>query len=75
MVHIGIDSVKLNGKGIQVYVSKGQKVELGDKLAKFDKEKFVAEGIDPTVVTLLLNAYDYMNVDVDSGHSIIAHVG
>lgn len=75
MVHIGIDSVKLNGKGIQVYVSKGQKVELGDKLAKFDKEKFVAEGIDPTVVTLLLNAYDYANVDVDSGHSIIAHVG
>lgn len=75
MVHIGIDSVKLNGKGIRVYVSKGQKVELGEKLAKFDMDEFLAEGVDPTVVTLLLNAYDYTEVNLDNGHSIVAHVG
>lgn len=62
MVHIGIDSVKLNGKGIRVFCSTGQHVSQGDEIAKYDKMLFDKEGIDDTVVVVLLNADEYVGV-------------
>lgn len=39
MLHIGIDTVKLNGEGFEVFVKKGDKVQKGDKLIQFDLEE------------------------------------
>lgn len=75
MVHIGIDSVKLGGKGISVRVSTGQRVSVGDELASFDAALFAAEGIDPTVVTVLLNADDYASVASEAARPLVARVG
>ena len=36
LLHIGVDTVKLNGEGFQVFVSDGQKIAKGDKLMEFD---------------------------------------
>lgn len=36
LLHIGVDTVKLDGKGFEVFVSDGQKVKKGDKLMEFD---------------------------------------
>ncbi len=38
LLHIGIDTVKLNGKGFHVFVRNGQKVKKGDKLMEIDLE-------------------------------------
>ncbi len=38
LLHIGVDTVKLEGRGFQVFVSDGQKVKKGDKLMEFDLE-------------------------------------
>ena len=59
MVHIGIDSVKLGGNGINIFVSTGQKISSGAEIAKFDKMLFDKEGIDDTVVVVLLNSDEY----------------
>ena len=75
MVHIGIDSVKLGGKGISVRVSTGQRVSAGDELAVFDADAFAAEGIDPTVVTILLNADGYASITSDAAQPLVARVG
>ena len=75
MVHIGIDSVKLGGRGISVCVSTGQRVQAGDELATFDADLFSSEGIDPTVVTILLDADGYASVTSDATRPLSAHVG
>ena len=36
LLHIGVDTVKLNGEGFHVFVSDGQKIAKGDKLMEFD---------------------------------------
>ena len=38
LLHIGVDTVKLDGKGFQVFVADGQKVKKGDLLMEFDLE-------------------------------------
>lgn len=54
LIHIGIDTVQLNGVGYEYFVEKGQKIRTGDKLIEFDLEKIVEKGyniITPVVVT------------------------
>ena len=38
LLHIGIDTVNLNGQGFKVFVENGQEVKKGDKLMEFDDE-------------------------------------
>ena len=38
LLHIGIDTVKLDGKGFEVFVENGQKVKKGDKLMQIDMD-------------------------------------
>ena len=71
MVHIGLDSVKLNGAGIQSLVKVGQKVKTGEKIASYQKKMFESEGIDDTVITILLNSKDYSTVTVDEKEAVI----
>ena len=53
LIHVGIDSVKLEGKGFASYVKVGDRVKAGDKILFFDRE-FVekqASSITPLVIT------------------------
>lgn len=74
MVHIGIDSVKLDGKGIRVFVSTGQKVKAGDEIAKYDKMLFDKEGIDDTVVTILTDADDFTSITSNADTPLLAKI-
>jgi PTS system sucrose-specific IIC component len=47
LVHIGIDTVNLNGKFFTSYVQKDQLIKKGDKLCSFDLEDIKAAGYDP----------------------------
>ncbi|MBS5621292.1 beta-glucoside-specific PTS transporter subunit IIABC [Eubacterium sp.] len=50
LIHIGVDTVKLEGKGFTTYVSQGDKVKKGDLLVEFDVELLKKEGYDATVM-------------------------
>ena len=39
LIHIGIDTVKLDGEGFETFVRQGQKIKAGDMLIKFDIEE------------------------------------
>ncbi|MCO6542534.1 MAG: PTS glucose transporter subunit IIA [Lactobacillus sp.] len=55
MIHIGINTAKLKGKGFEVLVENGQKVKVGDPLAKVDFNFIKNEGFDPTIIVVALN--------------------
>jgi beta-glucoside PTS system EIICBA component len=63
LIHIGIDTVSLNGKHFESFVSDHAQVKKGDLLLKFDKEGIIADGYDPTVIIVVTNSDDYQKID------------
>lgn len=55
LVHIGLDSVLLNGDGLQPMASRGDRVEAGQPILKLDMEKFRARHINLTSPVLIVN--------------------
>ncbi|KFI72269.1 glucose-specific II BC [Bifidobacterium minimum] len=55
LVHVGIDTVKMNGEGFSVNVVKGQRVRVGDKLATVDFAKVKDAGYSTTTLMTVLN--------------------
>lgn len=62
LIHVGLDTVSLNGKGFKVYVKEGQKVKQGERLMEFDKKLIESEGFDSTCVFVLTNSDDFFGV-------------
>ena len=56
LVHIGIDTVKLDGAGFTPRVERKQHVDVGDVLAEVDFGSIRDAGVDPTVITTVVNA-------------------
>lgn len=59
LLHIGIDTVKLNGQYFETLVKKEQHVTVGEEIVSFDLEKIKAAGYDPTVMLVVTNSKDY----------------
>lgn len=62
LIHVGIDTVKLEGKYFKKYVEEGARVKKGEKITAFDLEKIKAAGYDPTVAVVVGNTKDYQAV-------------
>lgn len=55
LIHVGIDTVKLNGKGFKKMVSDGMKVHEGDVLIEMDMEEVKEAGYERTTMMILTN--------------------
>ncbi len=62
LMHIGIDTVKLEGKYFETHVNDGQTVKRGDLLITFNKEAIQAAGYSLTTPLLVCNTDDYSSV-------------
>lgn len=58
LVHIGIDTVELKGKGFTCHVNAGDMVKKGDKLISFDAEYIKGEGKALTIPVVITNGED-----------------
>lgn len=56
LIHIGIDTVRLDGEGFRPLVRAGDRVSSGDPLARADLDAIVAAGLDPVVLTIVTHA-------------------
>lgn len=63
LIHVGIDTVKMEGRGFKRYVEANQDVKAGDPLMHFDREAVRAAGYDDTVVMVITNADETKRID------------
>ena len=59
LMHIGMDTVNLEGKGFEGYVSQGDKVKAGDKLISFDIDKIKKAGYVTETPVIITNSDKY----------------
>ena len=62
LIHVGIDTVSMNGEGFDQKVAQGDKVKAGDVLGTFEAEKIAAAGLDDTTMVIVTNTADYASV-------------
>lgn len=64
LIHVGVDTVKMNGEGFELLVKEGDVVKKGQKLIKFDIKKIEAAGFSATTAVLLTNSDEFSNFKV-----------
>ena len=72
LIHIGIDTVSMNGEGFEKLVAAGDKVKAGAPLAKFDSSKIAAAGLDDTTMVIVTNTA-YFEVVEGLAQGTVAH--
>ncbi|MDD4370805.1 MAG: glucose PTS transporter subunit IIA [Anaerostipes sp.] len=78
LIHIGIDTVKLEGKGFKAFVENGQEVKAGDKLVEFDINIVKEAGYAPDILVIVLEDENLQKVDykvgqnADAGTTVVA---
>lgn len=63
LIHVGIDTVQLNGQFFDTKVIQGQKIKKGQLLGTFDVEAIMQKEIDPTVMVIITNTANYLSVE------------
>ena len=63
LIHVGVDTVNMNGDGFECLVKEGDEVKLGQPLIRFSREKIKAAGYSDTVAVLLTNSDDLEGVE------------
>ena len=80
LVHIGLDTVKLNGKYFNAHIKQGDTVKKGDLLVSFDKEALEKEGYDITTPVIITNSNDMLDVvetneaDIHAGDTLLTGI-
>lgn len=62
LLHIGIDTVNLNGEGFHVFVKENDRVKQGDPLLEFDQNLIAQKGYPATCILVLTNSAEYPDV-------------
>ncbi|MGX6970464.1 beta-glucoside-specific PTS transporter subunit IIABC [Vagococcus bubulae] len=74
LIHVGLDTVELNGKGFEYFVKEGDVVARGDKLLSFNRQEITEAGLSlytPVIVTNTPNFLDVVQA-VGEGENVTA---
>lgn len=72
LIHVGIDTVNLQGKYFDVHVSDGQSLKKGDLIMEFDKDKIAAEGYDTSACLIFTEPVERSHVDREAERTVKA---
>ncbi|MEL0580436.1 beta-glucoside-specific PTS transporter subunit IIABC [Pectobacterium punjabense] len=62
LIHVGLDTVNLNGKHFTGHIKPGDRVSAGDRLISFDLHEITRLGYDPITPVVIINSDDYASV-------------
>lgn len=72
LVHVGIDTVQLDGRGFTPHVTKGDTVTAGQVLVDVDLPTVTEAGYDPTVITIITNSDHFSTIEPRTGVDLAA---
>lgn len=62
LIHVGLNTVELNGEGFTVYAEQGQQLKKGQLLMEFDPDKIQKAGYDTTIPVIVTNTQDAQEI-------------
>ncbi|MBF8482352.1 PTS beta-glucoside transporter subunit IIABC [Klebsiella aerogenes] len=72
LIHVGIDTVKLDGVPFTAHVKEGDKVQAGDLLLEFDRQAILDAGYDLATPIIISNSDEYRSVEIVSASVVDA---
>ncbi|MDE6950760.1 MAG: PTS glucose transporter subunit IIA [Lachnospiraceae bacterium] len=72
LVHIGLETVGLKGKGFEAHAKAGDKVEKGDLIITADLDVIKGEGLDTIIPVIVCNTDEYKEVESLAGKDVVA---
>lgn len=72
LIHIGVDTVDMQGKGFRCLVTPGKKLRPGEALIEFDREVIKAAGHSDTIAVVITNADEFASVERIASGEVIA---
>lgn len=70
LIHVGLDTYKLEGRHFKVHTAVGDTVKKGDVLIEFDREAIRKEGYDVTAPILICNAVEFSSIKGSVGDTV-----
>lgn len=72
LIHVGIDTVKLDGVPFTAHVKEGDRVQAGDLLIEFDRRAILDAGYDLATPIIISNSDDYREIDTVASSAVEA---
>lgn len=72
LIHIGVDTVDMNGKGFSSKVKNGEKVKKGAELIQFSRKAIKEAGHPDTIAVIVINSDDYASIEMAAESSVHA---
>lgn len=73
LIHVGIDTVKLDGGPFISVIEEGDHVNIGDVIGTFDLKQIIEAGYDPTTIVVITNTDDYDSITSFDRDDVQAH--
>ena len=71
LLHVGIDTVKMEGKGFYAFVKEGDMVKKGQLLLDFNIDEINHAGYDPTIIVIVTNTNHYNKVELLNMNTVV----
>lgn len=72
LIHVGLETVQLNGEHFKLFVKEGQSIKKGDVLLQFDIKKIGEKGINLLSPIIITNSQDYMEVIAVTKNKVVS---
>ena len=70
LIHVGIDTVNLQGKYFERFVSEGETINKGQPLLRYNLKEIVDKGYDETTMVIVTNSAEFLDIIITGDENV-----